>query len=452
MMYKGRVGSYFLGFTYLLKLASLHCFEDEHCISHGPWNNSIKMDLSKDQANISDDKKHIRKRNLPELSLLSSNHSVQYLCSALQDRTYEAMNLTQIEKSVLHCINSSSPKSLKKTSRESVTISIPYLYKSSNYSTSWYKDCKEFVKNRSEISFKSLKQADSAVYMYTITHMYNAKNYSACGKKRLIVKGNRENTRPIILGGEIVTTIVELASLHCFEDEHCISHGPWNNSIKMDLSKDQANISDDKKHIRKRNLPELSLLSSNHSVQYLCSALQDRTYEAMNLTQIEKSVLHCINSSSPKSLKKTSRESVTISIPYLYKSSNYSTSWYKDCKEFVKNRSEISFKSLKQADSAVYMYTITHMYNAKNYSACGKIRLIVKGNRENTRPIILGGEIVTTIVELGKNYTLTCEAFGDDTAFSRLDWRRTNKSNTEDLDDILDPCNPAMNKTCTGNM
>ncbi|KAG9463923.1 hypothetical protein GDO78_020793 [Eleutherodactylus coqui] len=85
IMYKGRVGSYFLGFTYLLKLASLHCFEDEHCISHGPWNNNIKMDptFSKDQANISDDKKHIRKRNLPELSLLSSNHSVQYLCTAL---------------------------------------------------------------------------------------------------------------------------------------------------------------------------------------------------------------------------------------------------------------------------------------------------------------------------------------------------------------------------------
>ncbi|XP_066433887.1 interleukin-18 receptor 1-like isoform X2 [Eleutherodactylus coqui] len=171
----------------------------------------------------------------------------------------------------------------------------------------------------------------------------------------------------------------------------------------------------------------------------------------MNLTQIEKSVLHCINSSSPESLTKTLGESVTISIPNLYKSSNYSTSWYKDCKEYVKNRSEISFESLKQADSAVYMYTITHMYNAKNYSACGKKRLIVKGNRENTRPIILGGEIVTTIVELGKNYTLTCEAFGD-TRFPSLYWIRTNKSNTEDLDDILDPCNPAMNKTCMGNI
>ncbi|XP_066444782.1 interleukin-18 receptor 1-like [Eleutherodactylus coqui] len=224
--------------------------------------------------------------------------------------------------------------------------------------------------------------------------------------------------------------LLKLASLHCFEDEHCISHGPLNNSIKMDptFSKDQANISDDKKHIRKRNLPELSLLSSNHSVQYLCTALQDRTYEAMNLTQIEKSVLHCINSSSPESLTKTLGESVTISIPSLYKSSNYSTSWYKDCKEYVKNRSEISFESLKQADSAVYMYTITHMYNAKNYSACRKRRLIVKG----------------------KNYTLTCEAFGD-TRFPSLYWTRTNKSNTDDPDDILDPCNPAMNKTCMGN-
>ncbi|XP_075707230.1 interleukin-18 receptor 1 [Rhinoderma darwinii] len=239
-------------------------------------------------------------------------------------------------------------------------------------------------------------------------------------------------------------------------------------------SANQVNISDDikKRIIRKRNLPEFGPLSSNHSLQTFCTVQQSKTYEVKNFTLKEKSRPYCNDSSSAESLTKNVGEPVTITVPNLDKTSNYSTSWYKDCKQYVKNASEISFSSVQQSDSALYTYIITYMYNGENHCVCGKKWLIVKaqkignpltneiairkrqqqspkGHVVNMKPKILGvGNVTITEVEIGQNLNITCKASVVAKRFSNIYWIRTNKSNIEDLDDILDTCTSNMTKTC----
>ncbi|XP_044142696.1 interleukin-18 receptor 1 [Bufo gargarizans] len=270
--------------------------------------------------------------------------------------------------------------------------------------------------------------------------------------------------------------LLKLAVLQYVGDDECLGHCPRDNYTNMNssLQKEEVNISDD---IRQRHLPELFPLS-NQSVQYFCAVQQNRTYEVKNFPLKEKSGPYCNVSSSAESLRKTLGDPVIITIPDLYNTSNYFTSWYKDCKEYVKNTSEVSFTSVQQSDSAVYTYIITHMYNGEHYSVCGKIWLIVtaqkkeklmnnriarlkrqsrssKGHRENIMPRILGiGNKTIVEVEIGKNNSIKCEASitKTDQKNAYLYWVRTNRSNIDNPDDILDPCTSTMSKTCTGKI
>ncbi|XP_069829055.1 interleukin-18 receptor 1 [Dendropsophus ebraccatus] len=265
------------------------------------------------------------------------------------------------------------------------------------------------------------------------------------------------------------TQIIDV-SMHAEEDD-CIFNCSAKQSTNVDMSflKDQVNISDGIKEIvRKRDLTELWPLSSNDSGHHFCTRQQNSTYDANNLTMEEKMGFYCNDSSLKESLTKTLGEPITITIPDVYKTPNYSTSWYKDCKEYVKNTSEISFTSVQQADSAVYTYIVTRMYNGDNYNVCGIKELIVKaqkeeiittkkifilrrpnlGRRENIRPKIKGVGNEITEVEIGKNHSLKCEAYVYTSMHVDLYWIRTNKSEIEDPNDILDDCNETISRTC----
>lgn len=273
----------------------------------------------------------------------------------------------------------------------------------------------------------------------------------------------------------VLTCLLKLASLHYIEVNDCIFPCAGENSTNINSAfSKQVNISDDiTKIIRKRNLSELRPLPSNNSVQFSCTAQHNSTFEVKNFT--EKIGSYCNDSSSAELSSKTLGEPVTITIPDLYKTSNYSTVWYKDCKEYLRNASEISFTSVQQADSAVYTYMISHMYNGENYSICGKKWLTVnvqkkenlitkltakfkrqqqprkKVHIENIKSKIIGvGDVTITEVEIGQNHSIKCEASVVDyeKRFKHIYWIRTNKSNVEDINDLLDPCTADMSKTC----
>lgn len=275
----------------------------------------------------------------------------------------------------------------------------------------------------------------------------------------------------------VLTCLLKLASLHYIEVNDCIFPCAGENSTNINSAfSKQVNISDDiTKIIRKRNLSELRPLPSNNSVQFSCTAQHNSTFEVKNFTLKEKIGSYCNDSSSAELSSKTLGEPVTITIPDLYKTSNYSTVWYKDCKEYLRNTSEISFTSVQQADSAVYTYIISHMYNGENYSICGKKWLTVnvqkkenlitkltakfkrqqqprkKVHIENMKSKIIGvGDVTITEVEIGQNHSIKCEAsvVGYEKRFKHIYWIRTNKSNVEDINDILDPCTSDMSKTC----
>lgn len=273
----------------------------------------------------------------------------------------------------------------------------------------------------------------------------------------------------------VLTCLLKLASLHYIEVNDCIFPCAGENSTNINSAfSKQVNISDDiTKIIRKRNLSELRPLPSNNSVQFSCTAQHNSTFEVKNFT--EKIGSYCNDSSSAELSSKTLGEPVTITIPDQYKTSNYSTDWYKDCKEYLRNTSEISFTSVQQADSAVYTYIISHMYNGENYSICGKKWLTVnvqkkenlitkltakfkrqqqprkKVHIENMKSKIIGvGDATITEVEIGQNHSIKCEASVVDyeKRFKHIYWIRTNKSNVEDINDLLDPCTSDMSKTC----
>ncbi|XP_056412070.1 interleukin-18 receptor 1-like isoform X1 [Hyla sarda] len=252
----------------------------------------------------------------------------------------------------------------------------------------------------------------------------------------------------------VLSCLTKLAFLYA-EEEDCIFHCAVNKSTNVDLSfpKDEMNISG----------------------QCLCTVQHNNTYGGKNFTMEEKISFCCNNSVSEESLAKTLGEPVTLTIPDSYKYSNFSTNWYKDCKEYEKNTSEISFISIQQADSAVYTYIVTRMYNGENYTVCGKKLLKVKaqkkmvlfsnrfttlnrlkqmrrGHRENINPKIIGiGEAIEE-VEIGKNHTLKCEASVINNTTTDLYWIRENRTIDENPDDILDKCNKNMiTKTCILN-
>ncbi|XP_075122510.1 interleukin-18 receptor 1-like, partial [Leptodactylus fuscus] len=204
------------------------------------------------------------------------------------------------------------------------------------------------------------------------------------------------------------------------------------------------------------------------SVQYFCTSQQNRTSEVNNFTMKEKITPYCNDSSSAELLIKVLGEPVTITIPDLYKASNYSISWYKNCTEYMKNTSQVSFTSVQQSDSAVYTYVITQKFNSENYSVCGKKLLIVKapikeypitnipdrikstkGHREHIKPRIIGVENETKFeVEIGGNLTIRCEASVIRKMFAQLYWVQTNKSMVDDPKDIVNHCTPNSTTTC----
>ncbi|KAG8587041.1 hypothetical protein GDO81_005546 [Engystomops pustulosus] len=213
-------------------------------------------------------------------------------------------------------------------------------------------------------------------------------------------------------------------------------HRVENNNIRIN----KVNISDTMRQITRDENVQIRWPSSDHSVSYLCTG---QTYE------IKKSVPYCNDSISAESISKTLGDDVTITVPGVYKNSNYSTSWYKECKEYVKNTSQVLLTSVKLSDSGVYTYIITHTYSGESYRVCGKTSLIVKDHRETIKPGIFGFGTKTEIeVELGQNYVIECKASVIDKNNAQLYWLRTNKSMNEDLDDILDDCPSNKNKTC----
>ncbi|XP_073520866.1 interleukin-18 receptor 1-like isoform X2 [Phyllobates terribilis] len=241
----------------------------------------------------------------------------------------------------------------------------------------------------------------------------------------------------------VLLCLLTLASLRHVENGDCILNCARNNSTFKDLAKAEENNSDDWRQIMmKKNLTEFWLLSSNHSVQNFCTAQQNRRDEV----QKKNSGHYCKDSSSVQSVRRPLGEPVTITVPDLYRTSNFSTSWYKDCKEYVTNTSEVSFTSLQQSDSAIYTYIITYMYNGQNYGVCGKKRLKVEARRENIKPRINGiGNMTEIEVEIGQNHSLKCEAFIGDNPFANLYWVTINGTNAENL---VDPCPSFRDKMC----
>ncbi|KAM4046919.1 interleukin-18 receptor 1-like [Anomaloglossus baeobatrachus] len=263
----------------------------------------------------------------------------------------------------------------------------------------------------------------------------------------------------------VLMCLLKIASLRHVEDADSMFDYARNSSTIKDsaLLKTEVNNSESTRQIMmKQNPPEFWPLSSDHSVQNFCTAQQNRT----NKVQKENKGHYCDDTSLAEPVRKPLGEPVIITTPDLYRNSNFSTSWYKNCKEYVKNTSEVSFTSLQQSDSAVYTYIITHMYNGEKSGVCGKKWLIVeekkkqnriakptvpKAHRENIKPRILGiGNITITEVEIGQNHSLKCEAFvGDFGLLTDLYWLRIIGDNNSE---VLDDCNLIKNKPCMGTI
>ncbi|KAM5180649.1 interleukin-18 receptor 1 [Mantella aurantiaca] len=254
-----------------------------------------------------------------------------------------------------------------------------------------------------------------------------------------------------------------------FEDEYCALKCDENPSksndteVKISWYKRLSyNVSEiisadtDNRILVNRNRLEFWPLSLKDSAEYLCT-VQGKEYVVKALTVKRKHPSYCRDVLSGDHLHKTLGTAATIKyhVPDKYKSTNYPVAWYKDCKLYAENISKISFEALKVSDSALYTYVITHVHNGQYYSISGKTRLIVgphavkvRDVREYVKPTITGFKnTIVTEVEMGQNVTIKCKASVGNTVLFTFSWVH-NKSEDDNLDDIIDECESHITKKC----
>ncbi|XP_077338794.1 interleukin-18 receptor 1 isoform X1 [Lithobates pipiens] len=255
-----------------------------------------------------------------------------------------------------------------------------------------------------------------------------------------------------------------------FEDEYCVLKCDGNTSKRNDTEvtitwhrRLPSNASEiisadiDSRILTNGNLLEFWPLSLNDSGEYICT-VQGKNYTVKALNVKKKNPNYCRDVSTDCFSKTVGTPAIIkYNLPHEFISTSYSVVWYKDCKIYAENVSELSFKALKVSDSAIYAYVITHVYNGQYYNISGKIRLIVddpaikvkvKDVQEHVRPRITGlGSTVITEVEMGQNVSVKCEASVGKTPMFQFSWIH-NKSRVDNLDDLIDDCESHIKKHC----
>ncbi|XP_072269790.1 interleukin-18 receptor 1 [Pyxicephalus adspersus] len=276
----------------------------------------------------------------------------------------------------------------------------------------------------------------------------------------------REKTACFVFGFVCLIKIVYPCT---FEDEHCVLEckgTPIRNNTKATVTwqkrlsfnaSEMISADTDIRILVDGNVLEFWPLSLNDSGEYICT-VQGKDYEVKVLNVMKKNPNYCKDDSSASILNKTKGAAAIIkyNLPDKYKSRNVSVVWYKDCELYAENKNEISFQGLKVSDSAIYTYVSTHVHQGEYYNMSSKTKLIVNDHAMNAKEIqehvkhrIRGLEsTVFTVVEIGQNVSVKCEASVGSTEDYELYW--IHKREVNDLDCLIEDCKPSypITKPC----
>ncbi|KAG8451849.1 hypothetical protein GDO86_003877 [Hymenochirus boettgeri] len=138
-----------------------------------------------------------------------------------------------------------------------------------------------------------------------------------------------------------------------------------------------------------------------------------------------------------------------------YTRTNYSITWYKNCKVYEEKTKSLQFGSVQSSDAGIYTFVLTLTHNGQHFNVSESTNLTVRDETEPVKPQIKGIGNITVYMEIGTNQTLECEAFvgfSKNNDWAEMYWLQENNTvsgdgtNNEDI--FVDDCTEIIQSTC----